>query len=111
LKTKLSQLQAERARDQVWTAAPQRPGPTWTGSLTCEPPVQAELLQVQHLREQEEQRRSRQLEEEQRRSRQLEEALRLQAQQSSSHISMKQVRGQRSPGRLRATASDWFKVT
>ncbi|TNN28229.1 hypothetical protein EYF80_061623 [Liparis tanakae] len=111
--------------------------------------LQAELLQVQHLREQEqqrrsreleeeqrrsreleeqqrrsreleeeqrrsreleeEQRRSRELEEEQRRSRELEEALRLQAQQSSSHISMKQVRGQRSPGWLRAT--DWFRVT
>ncbi|XP_068590558.1 ninein-like protein isoform X5 [Cebidichthys violaceus] len=64
---------------------------------------QAELVQVQRLRrlqevqrrtgddhrEQEELLRAR-LEEEQRRSHQLEETLRLQAQQSSSHISMKQ---------------------
>ncbi|KAM6922397.1 LOW QUALITY PROTEIN: ninein-like protein [Lycodopsis pacificus] len=81
LKTRLSELQTERTQAQD----------------------QAELVQVQHLRrlqevqrqagddhrEQEELLRAR-LEEEQRRSHQLEETLRLQAQQSSSHISMKQ---------------------
>ncbi|XP_069033285.1 LOW QUALITY PROTEIN: ninein-like protein [Embiotoca jacksoni] len=49
-----------------------------------------EQVEVLQARLEEEQWRSQQLEEEQRRSRQLEEALRLQAQQNSSQISMKQ---------------------
>lgn len=103
MKTKLKELETSwtQAEEKVRTTDPVRQADLrHTHDMTCVQAVRADatlsLVQVKHpkelqtLQEKVEELQAR-LVEEQRRSQQLEETLRLQAQQSSSQISMKQV--------------------